>query len=1363
MIAALLALLGLGLAGGVVAAHLARRRARREVVGSLRLLRAAAGTASTRRVIPRLKHKISLALVLAAIAVLVTGMALDGCGSRAEGRLLLVVDGGSGMGRLTEAGDSVLDVARGRLASGLSSMGATSFAVVVAGETGRVPVGLTSDPGLALRAIDEVVPVGRADLAGALALADVLCEDPDRDEILLISEGLAAAPSTRCPVRRLDLPAAEPGVGIASLVARSTDGLGLIEAVVAIAGDRDVDSEVEVELRLDGQVVDAFSVLVPPRGQVTSVRRVTGPGERLVAELVGTEHRAEVGIGSIEPLRVGLITDRPEGLLATALQLHPGAVVEVVDPESSQDLDDVQLSILEVGARPPPVGAIVLVGEAVRTAGLQDGDPLETPRITRWAFDDPLLRFVELDELVLRRATPLQVPGSGASLIEAGGRPIAIRGELSGRPMVAMGFSVADSDLALRVDFLHLLANLIEWASPAPAARAGLAQHDPGRGEMAPSTEALDALDVMTASGSAGLPWWMWGVIGAIGLLLIEIVVAVLRPWRRISIGRKIAAHGVRAGVLLVLVLSLSGLQLIFPGGTARTVFVVDGSASVGEGGYRMAQERYEALASTAPGETALVRVDQAPVVVRDGVWPERGPDPVAASDLGAGVQAALGLIDPSAGGRVVLISDGADTRGDLSQALETARQRRVPVDIVSLPEASGDPALLGLELTETVVRPGETVEGVAILRGPAEASSARVEVSIDGEVVSDALVEVGAGRVRHRFEVEVPTPGRAGGRRLGVRMIPAGPDEEPGNNSRSIGITVGEPPTLLALAGDPRELDAMRRAVEAEGMRMRVRLPSEVVVDDLRDADLVIIGDVAVEAEESGEEVLSPELIEAIRPWVSEGGGLITLGGDHTYELGGWSDTPLATVLPLDISAKAEDLEPAVTLVQILDNSASMGDWSGYQTKMALANEGAVASMRVLRPRDSLAVLAVNTAVDRVVPVQPVTDPLRLSAAIRSIKPGGGGIYTYTSLMAADRIVRDAETPLQHVVLYADAQDAEEMVRGIPFGFGPGPTAFQVAKRIRGRGATLSVIALGDPRDQHVGFLQDLARLGGGRFRITREPGELRALFVEETREVVRTVVQDVAFSAEQVAEHPTLEGVDIEGAPALLGFVEVEARETADVLLTGPDDKPILTTWQYGLGHVAAWSTDLGPRWGERWIAWDDYSRLVVQQVRWALRPPTARGAGIEVRPHHDGVGVTVTRYDDEGLALPDQGVRGKLVADGAELPVDLRLVEPGLWVGSAAAPIGSAHSFVLEDAATGKELARQAVVVPEGLEREVGTSDAVRTTPDVTGGELDPDTLGAPSAGLGAGQPLGWWLVLLALLLIPVDAWVRVPVRG
>ena len=143
---------------------------------------------------------------------------------------------------------------------------------------------------------------------------------------------------------------------------------------------------------------------------------------------------------------------------------------------------------------------------------------------------------------------------------------------------------------------------------------------------------------------------------------------------------------------------------------------------------------------------------------------------------------------------------------------------------------------------------------------------------------------------------------------------------------------------------------------------------------------------------------------------------------------------------------------------------------------------------MQLLRPVDRVGVLAVDDTLEWAVPVRQVGSelPIRL---VQQIRARGGGILIYTSLDAARSAFKQHPTPLRHVILFADAQDAEEKVQGHLFGWGAGATSFDLVGNMASAGITLSVVAVGTARDQDTDFLSLLAEIGGG--RIYREhPG---------------------------------------------------------------------------------------------------------------------------------------------------------------------------------------------------------------------------------------------------------------------------------
>jgi uncharacterized membrane protein len=80
--------------------------------------------------------------------------------------------------------------------------------------------------------------------------------------------------------------------------------------------------------------------------------------------------------------------------------------------------------------------------------------------------------------------------------------------------------------------------------------------------------------------------------------------------------------------------------------------------------------------------------------------------------------------------------------------------------------------------------------------------------------------------------------------------------------------------------------------------------------------------------------------------------------------------------------------------------------------------------------------------------------------------------------------------------------------------------------------------------------------------------------------------------------AAHAVVDGLP-ERWPALLGYQRVAPR--GDVLATVNGD-PLLVVGEFGDGRSLAYTSDIGPHWAPpEFLAWDGYSRLWDQAVRW------------------------------------------------------------------------------------------------------------------------------------------------------------------
>ncbi|TVQ92237.1 MAG: VWA domain-containing protein [Deltaproteobacteria bacterium] len=528
----LLSVLALPLA----AAFLVRRRAPRRRVSSVILLKAAAARASARRLLPKLREPLALILSLLALLALVVSLAGLSCGEGPTGRVVVVVESSARMAR-GEA-EARFARARERVAQRVENLPrSTEVAVIEAADRAEVRRGLSSDRGAAIQAIRSVTPQGRGGgLGAALDLAHALCRDPERDAVFVLADGALSHELPRCASEVQALGGSGENVGIAELTARRGDGLGLLEVQVGIAADH--ARVVDLALRVDGRLADTARVETREGQTVWSLRRLDVDGERIEVSLVDhrdanpVDDRATVQLPRREPLVVGLITDRPEGFLAKALRLHPGVEVRLVDAEAAPTLEGLALGVVEVPADLPEAPHWIAFGEGAATSlGLTVGDSVERPQVIRWAFDDPRFAFVDLDEVQITSATLIVAPPGGEILVEAEAGPLMVSGARGEGRVTALGFRPSQTDLALRVDFLHLLANLIDAAAPSGAQVA--TSSAVGAPDVLPPMEP--AQTTLTSQVAAGGPSLVEVLValGLLALLLETVLSAAAGHWRR--------------------------------------------------------------------------------------------------------------------------------------------------------------------------------------------------------------------------------------------------------------------------------------------------------------------------------------------------------------------------------------------------------------------------------------------------------------------------------------------------------------------------------------------------------------------------------------------------------------------------------------------------------------------------------------------------------------------------------------------------------------------------------------------------------------------------------------------------------------
>jgi uncharacterized membrane protein len=685
-----------------------------------------------------------------------------------------------------------------------------------------------------------------------------------------------------------------------------------------------------------------------------------------------------------------------------------------------------------------------------------------------------------------------------------------------------------------------------------------------------------------------------------------------------------------RTLVLAAVAAALAGPSLRRPARAVSAVALVDVSASMPPVALARAEEALAALrAAPGGGRLRVVRFAATAEEVPRDAPVARLPAPLdAASDLALAASLGAGLVDEAAVPRLLLISDGEATRGDLRGEAERLAARGVRLDALALPPAeTGDVAVDALTAADDVRPRAPFPVEVRLVADRA----ARVRVRLEGAggaVVDEPerAVDVAAGATTVPFVARVTEPGVA---TLRARVLAAAPDRHPENDEGVLAVATAREPRVLVLESAPAAAAPFARALEAERIAVEVRsaraLPPRPALDRF---DLVVLADVPRAA-------LGARELEEVDGFVRDGGGLLVAGGADAFGSGGWQGTRLEALLPVLLDLPEREDEATLALALVIDRSGSMAG-----PKMDLTKEAARATVEMLPPSDMVAIAVFDSQAAPIVHLQRASNRMRILADIGRIQPSGG-----TNILAGLREGFDelasARARKKHIILLTDGQSPYE---GIP----------DLIDAAAAQHITISAIGIGDGADQ--AQLRMIATRGGGRFMATRDPSSLPRLFSRETSEVSRRSIVEEPTPVKVAKRADALAGVPLETAPPLGGYAVTRPRPRAELLLAAPNGAPLLARWQVGLGQVAAWTSDVEPRWSAAWMRWPGFAKFWAQVTRATMRRRAANHFPLRASLDGERVSLAVDAVgaDDRFLSGLDGSVEVTAVpARGAAPP--------------------------------------------------------------------------------------------------------------
>ncbi len=665
-----------------------------------------------------------------------------------------------------------------------------------------------------------------------------------------------------------------------------------------------------------------------------------------------------------------------------------------------------------------------------------------------------------------------------------------------------------------------------------------------------------------------GRPWLLLLMLPAAAVILIPFLRI---PARRRNNPKRIVPVILRMTVCLLLVLCLSGISVIMQTESQSVIILMDLSDSTKESHGQIVAYANE-LMDRLKGKCGVV------AFAGDCVYEaEPGSEDGSAqltdvierdTNIAAAVEYAASLLPNNSNRRIILLSDGKETSGDAVSTAFTLASQGYRIDAVYM---------AGTELGDSEIQisdvampdniyAGDTID-IAVTVDSNVSASAKLVLYNGDSRVSETAVEVEEGSNSFFLRTEVP---HAGVNAYRIELESAS-DALLSNNRMYSYVNAAGEAAILVIAHNPDRVSGLSAVLDP--ICDLTVVTSEAAPDtivELCDYDEIIL--VNVNADD-----LPEAFAGNLAAYVSDfGRSVLTVGGTGTYMYGNMKGTIFEEMMPVDLILTDEESGSSTALMLILDTSISI------RRNLPLAKQGAIQCVNAMGKQDEIGLVSFNTHAYLEYPLVKAKDKNKeiLNRVISGFSVSGGTHYTVSLELAHEQLLKSsAET--KHVIFLAD---------GAPSDTGYNEAIAEMAKD----GITVSTISVGYTSE----ILSEMARIGGGRYYDVQTVKDLPNIMLSETEKVSINSLLVGNFTPVIENQGALTEGISGTALPSLGGYLGVTIKETVEPVLATEEGHPIYAVWNYGLGTVASFMSDLEGDWSSEWLS-DATGRLLIERM--------------------------------------------------------------------------------------------------------------------------------------------------------------------
>ena len=792
---------------------------------------------------------------------------------------------------------------------------------------------------------------------------------------------------------------------------------------------------------------------------------------------------------------------------------------------------------------------------------------------------------------------------------------------------------------------------------------------------------------------------------------------------------RRVLALTLRSLLVLLFAVALAEIQWVEKSDRVTVIYVLDQSESIPPAKRRLMLEyvvrqvrrhrnarQRDRAGVVVFGRQAVVEVPPFDDDLPPTTQVESTLGETDATNLAAALKLASALFPEDTARRIVLVTDGNENLGQVREIAPSLARNGIGIDVVPVKLTTRAEVAVENVILPSRMRRQQKFRGRIVLSNYTDDDKAepvrgvvRVTRSSGGReepVGEDVPVELKPGKTVLTFEHEIDSPGIY---TYKATFVPENAEDDlmPQNNVATAFTHVQGKGRVLLIEDHmhPGEFDFLVDRLRAMNLEVDTMSTSTLFASlaELQAYDVVILANVPRSSgdDETSVAAFSDAQIQMLANNTAQlGAGLIMLGGDRSFGAGGWANTELEKVMPVDFQIKNAKIKAVGALVMVMHASemAQGNFWQKVVAREALKTLGPLDYCGILHWSD----FGRDSWLWRPGLARVGTRRKTMIRALARMTPGDMPAFEPSMRMALAEF-RKNKASIKHMIIISDGD--------------PSAPPRALVQRFAQDGIKITTVAIGAHGVTGTKTLQDIAQITGGNYYRVRNAKALPRIYQREARRVTRPVVKDLAnIPPRLVLSHPIVSGIR-DDFPPLQGMVLTTVKENplVEVILRSPDpsdnrNNAILAAWTYNNGRAVAFTTDAGYRWANAWTSWPHYDQLFSQMVRWAMRPAEDDEAFDVATTVRDGkVRVTITALDTENQYTNFLGLTGAAIGPNQEpFSFPIRQVAPGRYEGEFTAREAGSYHITIGGRGPGKPPLIVGANVPYSSEYKDRTSN-------------------------------------------------------